>query len=404
MDDPSYGQRRHSQLMRHHLAPRILSVAVAFTVAVGLSSLPLLGSEVAAASTTTKTVPEPSMEAGGSITASSCVRGPVCVVLGWNHHGNSPYLWAARWRDNTWTKLSAPPEGENSGMGASTISCTSTTWCMATGSNGLNPGNHPIAEELTGTHWTTLPVPVLKGSTDFSLYELHCQSKQWCVGVGSYVANKPSYSDAQFLVSEVWNGSTWRIVPIFSPRTYAPQIDPGMVAGGEHPTAAPQAISCVSKTFCVLAGFWTGVFVEEWNGLRWSKVAAPNAPLRPRYDSEFTGGTCVSTTFCVATGGYAVSNAAWRPLVEQWNGQSWRVATLPKLPQHYNGKPGFRLSQVSCASSNFCVASGNAGLSSPVLNNLQWNGVTWRYVVAKSEPRLTLVCLTKNECNLTDAA
>jgi hypothetical protein len=263
-----------------------------------------------------------------------------------------------------------------------------------------SPGNRPIAEELNGTQWTTITVPSVKGSTDFSLFKLDCRSSSWCVGVGSYVANKRDYSDATFLVSEVWNGTSWRIVPIDSPRTYAPQIDPGMVAGGEHPTAAPQQLSCVSKTFCVFTGFWTGVFVEQWNGHRWSEVAAPNAPSRPAYDSEFSGGTCLSTTFCVATGGYAVSNAAWRPLIERWNGQSWQIVTVPKLPQHFNGKPGFRLTSVECSSPKLCEAFGDPGFTSAGVNGLLWNGRTWRYVATGVRAKPIFVCLTTRRCVL----
>jgi hypothetical protein len=257
-----------------------------------------------------------------------------------------------------------------------------------------------MAEDLVGTHWTTLKVPTVKGSMDFSIFKLNCQSSTWCVGVGSYVANKRDYTDATFLVSEVWNGSTWRIVPIDSPRTYAPQIDPGMVNGGEHPTASPQQISCVSKTFCVLSGFWKGVFVEEWNGARWSEVAAPNAPSRPGYDSEFSGGTCLSTTFCVATGGYAVSNAAWRPLIEQWNGRTWQIVTLPKLPQYFNGKPGFSLTTVECSSSKLCEAFGDQSIPSSGVNGLMWNGRAWRYVATGISDKAKFVCLSSDHCIL----
>jgi hypothetical protein len=220
--------------------------------------------------------------------------------------------------------------------------------------------------------------------------------------VGSYVANKRNYTDATFLVSEVWNGSTWRIVPIDSPRTYAPQIDPGMVAGGDHPTAAPQQVSCVSKKFCVLAGFWTGVFVEEWNGHRWSEVPAPNATGHRAFGSEFSAGTCVSATFCVAVGGYAVSNAASRPLIEQWNGHTWRIVTLPRLPQYFNGEPGFSLTRVECSSSQLCEAFGVQVIPNSGVNGLMWNGRTWRYVATGNRARSALVCLTNNHCEMVN--
>lgn len=388
--------------MKRHFPPAICILVVVFTCAWSISVSTLLGSTTAAASTISRTLPEPSMAIGGEIVSSSCVTGPVCVSLGWNHHGNTGYVWAARWQGHTWSKLPAPRNGVPGGTGDTTISCATSTWCMATGSTGLNIGNHPIADELIGAHWKSLPVPTPKGSTDFSLYKLDCRSSTWCVGVGNYVANKPNYSDATFLASEVWNGSTWRIVPIFSPRTYAPQVDPGMVNGGAHPTAAPQQLSCVSNTFCVFTGFWTGVFVEEWNGHRWSEIHAPNEPKNVGSASEFSGGSCTSTTFCIASGGYDISNGVWRPLIEKWNGHLWRIVALPKLPKIYERGTGFRLAQVDCVSSDFCVAFGDPGLVSTGLNGLEWNGQTWSYVSTGNRARLALVCLTKTDCNLID--
>lgn len=388
--------------MKRHFRTAILASVVILASALALSFSPLLVPAAVAASINLQTLPEPPVAVGGQVESSSCVAGPVCVSLGWNHHGNTGFYWAERWQNNKWSKLPAPLNGDPAGAGAPTISCASSTWCMATGSTGLNPGNHPIADELIGTSWKSLSVPTPRGSTDFSLYKLNCQSSKWCIGVGIYVANKPNYLDATFLVSEVWNGSTWKIVPIFSPRTYVHQIDPGMVAGGAHPTASPQQLSCVTKAFCVIAGFWNGVFVEQWNGHQWSEVTAPNYSARPRYDSEFSGGTCVWKTFCVATGGYAVSNKAWRPLIEKWNGLAWQIVALPTLPKKFQQGTGFRLSQVECASSILCVAYGDPGFASTGLNGLKWNGKTWSYISTGSRTRPALMCLARNSCELID--
>jgi hypothetical protein len=385
--------------MKRHTCVVLLAATVAAASFIAVSVAPLSNSALAAVSTGALTLPEPSLAVGGLIDATSCVAGPVCVSLGWNHHGNDTYIWAARLQGGAWTRFPAPPEDNTSGANVTAISCTSKTWCMVTGSVGQH---RAFAEDLNGTHWTGLKVPTVKRSLDFSIYKLSCESPTWCVGVGSYVANKKNYTDATFLVSEVWNGSTWRMVRIDSPRTYAPQIDPGMVDGGDHPTASPQQISCVSPKFCVWVGFWQGVFVEEWNGLRWSKVPAPNASARPGFDSEFSDGTCVSTTFCVATGGYAVSNAAWRPLIEQWNGRSWRIETLPRLPQYFNGKPGFSISGVECTSTTVCEAFGDHTIMSSGVNGLTWNGRTWRYVATGNRERAELVCLNSEHCDLID--
>ena len=325
----------------------------------------------------------------------------MCVAIGWNHHGNTGYLWTERWRDGEWSRLSAPPRVAPGGDELA-LSCVRVGWCMLTGSPGITLHNYPWALTLEGTQWTTLRVPVTKGSTDFTLYELQCRSSSWCIGVGSYVANRPNYEDATFLVSEVWNGSKWRLVPVYSPRTNAPQVDPGMSPGGAHPTASPQQLSCVSKRFCVFAGFWMGDFAESWDGQRWSKVDTPNDPLRPAYDSEFSGGTCVSTTFCVATGGYAVSNAAWRPLIDQWNGERWQIAVLPKLPSRFRRKPGFRLSRVQCASASDCVAFGDSQFATTGLDAMSWNGRVWHYISIAKVMRPTIKCVAPNVCALFD--
>jgi hypothetical protein len=393
-----------SQTLRSQTAQRLLqafrSCAVVLGCLIALFVTTLLSPLAVAASTISRTLPGPAMAIGGQIYSSSCVTGPVCVSLGWNHHGNTSYVWAARWQNDAWSSLPAPPKDNVTGDGNPTISCTTKQWCMTTGSTGSNAGSDPVADELTGTKWKSLHVPTPKGSTDFSLFELACQSSKWCVGVGSYVASKPNYTDATFLVSEVWNGSKWRMVPIFSPRTYAAQIDPGFVPGGEHPTAAPQQLSCVSTRFCVFTGFWTGVFVEEWNGHRWSEVVAPDKPNRPASDSEFSGGACASKSFCFAAGGYAISNAAWAPLLEQWNGHAWRIVGLPDEPKVFQHGNGFRLNRVECASSKLCVVFGELGSPSSGINGMRWNGKSWSYVSTGSRPSPAVVCLTKSACVL----
>lgn len=353
---------------------------------------------VTAAAPYLRSLPLPPLAAGGLVNSSSCVKGPVCVSIGWNHHGQSGYTWVARWQDGRWTALPTPR------VSGGTISCATATWCMVTSTVGeIGPGDHPVSEVLVGTRWIVHAVPSVKGSTDLSLYELNCRSSTWCIAVGAYVASKPNFTDATFLVSEVWNGSTWRIVPIYSPRTYAHQVDPGMVAGGEHPTASPQQISCTSRSFCVIAGFWRGVFVEQWNGHRWNEVAAPNEPKRQAGDSEFSGGTCASTTFCVAAGGYEISNGVWRPLIDQWDDVRWRTVALPKMPSELARGNGFRLTRVACTSSIDCVAFGDPVFLLGSLNALEWNGKAWTYGSMMASPKdPSIVCLSKKICASTD--
>ena len=383
--------------MRRHLFQAMCAVVLLIGPSMTVSTARDFGVMDAAASSTTSTPSMPPMARGGMVDDASCVSGPICVALGWNHHGNTSYIWAERWRNGLWTRLATPLHGA-ADDGEPVIACVTSTWCMATGSTGLNPRNQPISNVLNDGRWTSVAVPTPEGATDFSLFKLACRTSKWCIGVGTYVANKPNYSDATFLVSEVWNGTTWRIVPIFSPRTYAPQVDPGMSPGGEHPTAAPQQLSCVSTTFCIVAGFWAGVFVEEWNGQRWSQVVAPNETASLKGSSEFSGGACATTTYCVATGGYEIANGKWRPLLEVWRGQQWRIAALPPLPTSDEHGLGFRFTQVECASSDECLAFEDPGFITNEINGLRWNGRSWSYVATGGTTRPTFLCLTKRDC------
>src|SRR5487761_1816416 len=129
--------------------PSIRAVAFVFSCVIVLSPSLLLD-PVTTASTFVRTLPEPAMAIGGEVDSSSCVTGPVCVSLGWNHHSNTSYIWAARWQDGGWSKLPSPPKENVTGVGSPTISCTTKQWCMTTGSTGSSKGSHSVADELIG--------------------------------------------------------------------------------------------------------------------------------------------------------------------------------------------------------------------------------------------------------------
>ncbi len=346
------------------------------------------------------TIRQPIVEAGGFETTRSCVLGPACTEIGWNHRGDTGYLWTARWQHRGWTELPAPPHAV--GIGATdqlTLSCATASWCMATGSAALNNYgvNAPTAAVLHDATWTEYPVPSPKGSTDFWLSHVDCLSTTWCMATGEYVASEPHYVDAQFLASEVWNGATWRVVRIFSPRTDAHQIDPGFDAGGEHPTANLDQLACVSTSFCVVAGSWVGGFIEQWNGTQWTETPAPGAGLHREGGAEFSGAACTSEQFCVATGGYPIANGIWSPLVDEWNGSRWTTVPLPANPHGINHEGGFSMTGVTCGSASDCLSLGDVGTSWRGLA-MFWNGATWHYVRAGTIENGAVVCVTPRRC------
>jgi hypothetical protein len=107
-------------------------------------------------------------------------------------------------------------------------------------------------------------------------------------------------------------------------------------------------------------------------------------PATPRFDvraaptasDRLADISCVSSSFCVAVGGYADLLGGSHSLAEEWNGDAWRV-----LP----GALGAGLSSVSCTKTTFCVAVGSVAQA--------WNGHAW-HALANSGSFLTSVSCT----------
>jgi len=163
-------------------------------------------------------------------------------------------------------------------------------------------------------------------------------------------------------LAERWNGTTWSVVA--TPDT-STTLD--NVLGG---------VSCLTSSFCVAVGNASNgtadqALVEEWNGATWTTMTTPNPPSS--VSASLSGVSCPSTTFCQAVGDFNHGSGN-STLAEQWNGTTWSVAASPNNP----AANGNYLDGVSCAGTSFCVAVGEAYLSSGPVNVVeQWNGSTW---------------------------
>ena len=90
----------------------------------------------------------------------------------------------------------------------------------------------------------------------------------------------------------------------------------------------------------------------------------------PSSDSYLGSLSCVTSVFCLAVGSNDVfSDPTY--FAEQWNGSTWSPIALPTPA----GAAELELDQVSCVTTSFCVAVGQAyfsGTQTPLI--LQWNG------------------------------
>jgi hypothetical protein len=307
----------------------------------------------------------------------ACTAATSCMAVGTflgRIQGTSAFqnfTLAESWNGSTWTVLPSPsPSLPGGGAILTSISCTSSTNCMAVGETQVfhEPGgnliDHPLAESWNGTAWTELPTPVFKNS-GASLNGVSCTSPSRCMAVGNEGTPK---NPTLFTLAESWNGTAWRFVHTPFPLT----------PGG----TALNRIACTSATTCMAvgyygfnAGFGTSVTLSEaWDGVNWHRRPTPT----PGSSGSLAGVACLAATDCMAVGGRAEHSPTILngTLSERWNGTRW--ITLPSPNPRVASDAGF--GAISCTGRAACMATGLAldqtGETGFTLAEA-WNGTTW---------------------------
>ncbi|HWF34390.1 MAG TPA: hypothetical protein VG295_03435, partial [Solirubrobacteraceae bacterium] len=359
----------------------ILATAVASAV---VGAAPAYG-----ATWTTAATVSPVGLADSSLTAVSCVSSTSCMAVGTADGGPGNSLssppnigsFAESWNGSAWTLVpTASSAGPSAGLNS--VSCPSAVFCVAVGethSTGrIGLGNlaaygamRALVEMWDGVGWTVVPSPGA-GLRASGLFSVSCTSSQFCIAVGEH-------GEAE--LAEIWNGTSWRL-----------QSTPTVTKTGTW----PMAISCLAAAVCEEVGGYntnmrTGVAVgeplaERWDGHRWSAQHAPGYGL---YFPELTGVSCLSRSFCLATGVHHLGNGSIvaSPFVERWDGRRWSRATvgLPKASP---------LNGVSCFTATDCLAVGQydnqlvpaAGTTEPLVES--WDGTRWARVAIPGAPGL----------------
>jgi hypothetical protein len=286
------------------------------------------------------------------------------------------------------------------------ISCPSSTFCVAVGyyesESSSSPGGVariPLAEVLSGSTWTAVPLPLPQDavpSTDTNplLQGVSCASPQFCVAVGYY----PNGENQERPLAEMYSGGTWTAKRL------------PLAGSGLEGTLA--SVSCLSDTSCVAVGAPDDEafgLVETFSGSTWTETRVP----RPSgvADEWLAGVSCVSVGSCVAVGTYWISTSAVRrsrPLAVSLSGGVWQPQELP-APADVSAKTEFNIPtmrSVVCQSMTSCVAAGFYPVSSfktkPLIESL--SGHSWSPLSPDvlGSPEWTLLfgisCSSANAC------
>ncbi len=311
-----------------------------------------------------------------SLAGVSCPAATSCVAVG-SFLGRIPgtsayqnFTLAETLNGSTWTIVPSPsPRLPGGGAQLNSVSCTSSTSCMAVGETQTfhEPGGylipHPLAESWNGTKWSIAATPKLANS-GASLNGVSCTSTSNCMAVGNEGFPK---NPTLFTLAEQWNGTAWKFV----------STPPPLTPGG----TALSAVSCSSPGSCMAVGYFgynngTGTsltLAESWNGTAWQHRGTPT----PGNSGDLAGVSC-ATAGCTAAGSHAVpaGSLGEATLAEQWGGKDWKVQPTPNPA----GAGGAGFDAVSCTSPSACMATG-AAVDQTGENQFtvaeSWNGTSW---------------------------
>lgn len=287
----------------------------------------------------------PAGSTGSGLNSVHCTASTTCTAVG-DYTDANFVQWAMieRLSSGTWSQQTPPRPATATSTTLTSVSCTSSTFCMAVGSYTDSLGvSYPLSASWNGSSWTQRTVPIVSGSLGTSLAGVSCTSSSACVAVGTYLDRGIPTPTAV-----TWNGSAWSLLTMMVPRGASATFMTG--------------VSCTSGTACMAVGFSTdslgAVFAvaERLSGTTWTdQTASLAAAPAGATGTAFNGVSCTTSSHCTAVGYYLDAVPVQKTFAEAWSGgTSWAFQASPN-PANSDGAV---FSGVSCTSSSACLAVG----------------------------------------------
>lgn len=299
--------------------------------------------------------PDPAGSSGTSLDGVACTSAKSCLAVGsyFISSSRTTLVAAEKWNGTKWALVSAPSPSGFTSTYLSAITCTSSTNCWAVGSSSSTSRYATLTERWNGSKWSIVSSPNPSTAKPDVLTGVACGSASQCWTVGYWFPGSFSGS-----LTEKWNGSKWSVVT-------TPATSSGQLTGG----------SCTSSPACLAVGIGGNLLAiaQHWNGTKWA-ATQPSTPSGAS-TSELNAAACTGASACESVGTYDVASTTNPTLGESWNGSTWTLQAMPSI----SGSVYATLEGLACPTSGDCWAAGlsdaSSGVSSPLLE--QWNGKTW---------------------------
>ena len=284
----------------------------------------------------------------GSVRSVSCGAADNCLAVS---SANTTAL-AESWDGTAWQVHPTPrlpvTRGQMPQMLLDGVSCTSFRGCVAVGASDTYNGNGSVltlsgsailVETWNEVAWKVTNTP---SPADRLLYAVSCKGS-FCMAVGG--TQGQGYSLSPLAVTG--KGTAWTVqsLPAQGHQTYL------------------KGVSCPSVQLCVAVGTFNNSLNSTatalvWAGTSWRTQILP--VLAGVSSASLSDVSCTSVTACTAVGSYILRTESTRslPLVETWNGTTWRTQPSPALAA---SAMGTGLDGISCPSPGICTAVGYSG-------------------------------------------
>jgi hypothetical protein len=185
------------------------------------------------------TSPDTSTSEHNLIFGVSCTSSTSCAAVGYYYNGSVDQALIETLSGGSWSITTSPDTSTSEYNQFNSVSCTSSTSCLAVG-NYVNGSGYPqtLIETLSGGSWSITTSPDTSTSENNQLNGVSCTSSTSCVTVGYYETSSGNY---QTLI-ETLSGGSWSITT--SPDTST--SEPNQLNG----------VSCTSSTSCVAVGYY----------------------------------------------------------------------------------------------------------------------------------------------------
>jgi hypothetical protein len=246
----------------------------------------------------------------GSFDNISCADDGFCAAVG----TPGSLVLTRETTTSKWVRSSISPPSPSWFQG---VSCTSSSSCIALGTNTAVPGQlgPNVLAQWDGSAWSIDPTQVPEQNV---LGRISCVSASQCTAVGDIEQSTTSYTP----LAESWNGTSWTVdatVPVSTAAYFT-------------------SVSCPTSTFCMTVGdnyrppnepAVVYPLAQEWDGSSWSSVNPPT-PAGAGF-SYLSAVSCTGPSYCVAVGDYAnaVVGYSSATFIEQWNGTTWSIVPSP---------------------------------------------------------------------------